>query len=223
MPDWDENSPELLENIDRVQRRLEHEAVQRVKPTLKLIKSWHVDTMQGLTADKPEYVGNFRGEPGVEGIGVRIGGVSGVHSTKVAAAAKVFETELQRRIAALDKRYPTDVDLDVPGFADVIDLSAWAHLEWVRIHAFANGNGRTARYLANFVFTRYGIGPVVRVRPRPGGDCETAAANSMNSSHAATVAVFVQMIADYSSAKSRAAAAPPAQKTKPGVARKQAS
>ncbi|MGZ5778378.1 MAG: hypothetical protein ACXWJC_08145 [Croceibacterium sp.] len=131
MPDWDKDSPELWDNTDRVQRCLEHEAVQRVKPTLKLIKSWHVDTMQGLTADKPEYIGHFRGEPGVEGIGVRIGGVSGVHSTRVAAEVSLFEAELQRRIAALDKRYSAGLDLDVAGFADVIDLAAWAHSEWV--------------------------------------------------------------------------------------------
>lgn len=214
MPDWDKDSPELWDNIDRVQSRLEHEAVQRARPTLKLIKSWHVDTMQGLTADKPEYIGNFRGEPGVEGIGVRIGGVPGVHSTRVAAEVRLFEAELQRRVAAIDKRYSASLDLDVAGFADVIDLAAWAHSEWVRIHPFVNGNGRTARYLANFVFTRYGIGPVVHVRPRPGGDYEAAAADSMNGSHASTVNVFIQMIADQSSGKSQAAAARRARKTK---------
>jgi Fic family protein len=214
MPDWDKDSPELWDNIDRVQSRLEHEAVQRLRPTLKLIKSWHVDTMQGLTADKPEYIGKFRGEPGVEGIGVRIGGVPGVHSTRVAAEVRVFEAELQRRVAALDRRYSASLDLDVAGFADVIDLAAWAHSEWARIHPFVNGNGRTARYLANFVFTRYGIGPVVSVRPRPGGDYEAAAADSMNGSHAATVNVFIQMIADQSSGKSQAVAARRARKKK---------
>ena len=214
MPDWDKDSQELWDNIDRVQSRLEHEAVKRLTPTLKLIKSWHVDTMQGLTADKPEYIGKFRGEPGVEGIGVRIGGVPGVHSTRVAAEVRVFEAELQRRVAALDRRYSASLDLDVAGFADVIDLAAWAHSEWARIHPFVNGNGRTARYLANFVFTRYGIGPVVCVRPRPGGDYEAAAADSMNGSHAATVNVFIQMIADQSSGKSQAAAARRARKTK---------
>ena len=215
MPDWDKDSQELWDNIDRVQSRLEREAVKRLTPTLKLIKSWHVhvDTMQGLTADEPEYIGNFRGEPGVEGIGVRIGGVPGVHSTRVAAEVRAFEAELQRRVAALDKRYSADLDLDVPGFADVIDLAAWAHSEWVRIHPFVNGNGRTARCLANFIFTRYGIGPVVRVRPRPGGDYEAAAAASMNGSHAATVNVFIKMIADQSSGQ--AAAARRARKTKP--------
>ena len=117
------------------------------------------------------------------------------------------------RVAALDKRYSASLDLDVAGFADVIDLAAWAHSEWVRIHPFVNGNGRTARYLANFVFTRYGIGPVVCVRPRPGGDYEAAAADSMNGSRAATVNVFIKMIADQSSGQ--AAATRRARKTKP--------
>ena len=49
------------------------------------------------------------------------------------------------------------------------DLAGGAHAEWVRIHPFANGNGRTARLWANYLLVRYGLIPVVRLRPRPEG------------------------------------------------------
>ena len=51
----------------------------------------------------------------------------------------------------------------------VIELAAIAHGEWVRIHPYANGNGRTARVWANWVAMRYGLPPFVRIKPRPDG------------------------------------------------------
>ncbi len=41
-----------------------------------------------------------------------------------------------------DARYPAGRELDADGLAAVIDLAAWPHAAWVRIHPFANGNGR---------------------------------------------------------------------------------
>ena len=233
MADWDQNSPTLFENINRVECDLEFQSAQRTKPTLALIKAWHRDTMVGLTVPNPAYVGNFRGEPGAVGVGIVVGrvigvlgepdfpGYPGLHSTKVAAAVSAFEKKLQGDVAALDKRYPVGANLNVVGFETVIALAAWAHSEWVRMHPFANGNGRTARYLANFILARYDIGPVVRVRPRPGGDCEAAAVESMTGNHAPTIKVFVQMIADYSSVNAQvAAAAAHAPKVKSTTAKK---
>lgn len=49
----------------------------------------------------------------------------------------------------------------------VVELAAMAHGEWVRIHPFADGNGRTARMLGNWILVRYGLPPVLRLRPRP--------------------------------------------------------
>jgi hypothetical protein len=105
-----------------------------------------------------------------------------------------FERRLRRVIAALDARYPSEQPLDVDGLAAVIDLSAWAHAEWVRIHPFVNGNGRTARIWANFVFMRYGVPPVVRLRPRPDGGYGAASARAMHGEWRPTAVVFRQML-----------------------------
>jgi hypothetical protein len=48
----------------------------------------------------------------------------------------------------------------------VIDLCAWVHAEWVRIHPFANGNGLTARLWANSLAVRYGLPPFIRFAPK---------------------------------------------------------
>jgi Fic/DOC family len=52
----------------------------------------------------------------------------------------------------------------------VLELCTWARAEWVRIHPLANGNGRTARLLANCLAMRYGLPAFVRPRPRPDAD-----------------------------------------------------
>jgi Fic family protein len=70
-----------------------------------------------------------------------------------------FERRLQAAVAVLDQRYPSNEALDEDGLAAVIDLCAWAHAEWVRIHPFGNGNGRTARVWANAPLMRYGLPP----------------------------------------------------------------
>lgn len=42
-----------------------------------------------------------------------------------------------------------------------IETYAWAHLSFVRIHPFFDGNGRMARLLANLPVLRYGYPPIV--------------------------------------------------------------
>lgn len=48
------------------------------------------------------------------------------------------------------------IDQNTP-IADVIDAAAWAHDELIRIHPFTDGNGRTARFLVDFIFKRAGL------------------------------------------------------------------
>lgn len=82
-----------------------------------------------------------------------------------------------------------------------MELAALAHGEWVRIHPFANGNGRTARTWANWIAARYGLPMFVSVKPRPASLLyEVAAGASMGSppqvrgDHGLTTLVFVAML-----------------------------
>jgi fido (protein-threonine AMPylation protein) len=94
----------------------------------------------------------------------------------------------------LDRALPIGKELNVDEHDAVIDLCAWAHAEWVRIHPFANGNGRTARLWANFVAMRYGLPPFVRLRPRPDDGYGEAGIKAIRGEWQATAMAFRRML-----------------------------
>ena len=196
MADWDEDSAQLRRNLTQVLRDVRDSAVARDLPTVEAARKWQAGTMAGLEVPDAKYVGHFRGEPGLESTRVWIGAKEGVAPMRVASELAAFEQRLQRVVAVLDERYAAENDLDADGLAAVIDLSAWAHAEWVRIHPFCNGNGRTARIWANFIFMRYGLPPVVRLRPRPDGGYGSAGAAAMDGSWQLTAVVFRKLLFD---------------------------
>lgn len=51
-------------------------------------------------------------------------------------------------------------DLAEKVVANVIELAAWTHAEFVRIHPFADGNGRTSRLIMNYQLLAHGYLPV---------------------------------------------------------------
>jgi len=52
------------------------------------------------------------------------------------------------------------VDLADKDTINVVELAAWTHAEFVRIHPFADGNGRTSRLIMNYQLMAYGFLPV---------------------------------------------------------------
>ena len=197
-PHWDADSPELRRNLDKVGTSIQDDAERRVIPTVATAKIWQKVIMTGLNVPQPLYAGHFRGEPGLErcGVGVTDGAkiYPGANPWDVADELVAFEAKLQATVARLDAKYPDDDSLDVDGMSAVIDLAAWAHAEWIRIHPFANGNGRTARVWANLLLMRYGLPPVVTLRPRPGGGYGTAGAAAMKGDWEPTRRVFRGML-----------------------------
>jgi hypothetical protein len=184
----------LLQNLVKVLRDARDSAARRDIPTVEDARRWQRDTMAGLEVPAAKYVGRFRGEPGLETSRVWIGPYEGVPPSAVSRELAAFERKLQRAVAALDARYPGGQELDRDGLAAVIDLSAWAHAEWIRIHPFANGNGRTARIWANAIMMRYGLPPVVRLRPRPDGHYGQAGAAAMEGNFQPTARIFREML-----------------------------
>lgn len=204
MPHWDEDSPRLRNNLLEAQRAAARHALARRTVTLATIKGWHKRTMQGL--DIPDaaelgvapadLVGEFRGPPKLPKVGVRIGERRGVPSEQVASQCEEFIGTLQQLLRQLDRMLPVDqLDrLDTDGRRAVAESAAWAHGEWVRIHPFANGNGRTARLLGNAILLRYGLPPVFRLRPRPEGSYAFAAGASMDADHSPMADYVVDQI-----------------------------
>lgn len=197
MPDWDGGSPELQSNLAKVSASIERDAAKRVIPKVATAKVWQKKIMAGLAVDKSVFVGRFRGEPGLERCGVHVNHVYGAAPWDVAVELKAFETTLQRVVAGLDEKYPDADSLDDDGLSAVIELAAWAHAEWLRIHPFANGNGKTAHVCANLLLMRYGLPPAVALRPRPDIGYGAAGAAAMHGQWRPTVNVFRQLVRDF--------------------------
>ena len=196
-PDWDADSPILRSNLARVEDSIRADARARANPSLATARAWHVAMMKGLKVPDPIFVGRFRGEAGLEDIGVRVGTLEGTHPDLVASELEAFERRLKRTVAALDARYPNADSLDQDGMDAVIELAAWAHSEWVRIHPFGNGNGRSARIWANLLLMRYGMRPVLRLRPRPDTPYGNAGRAGMKGD-SAPMAVLIRSLHDAS-------------------------
>jgi hypothetical protein len=166
MADWDRNTPQLEANLTAVLRQARDAFRTRCLPTLALMKKWHTSIMERLDPDDPAYVGTFRGEPGVH-IDVHVDGHLGTPFAKVAADLTKFETQLQRAAAYLDRLIPVGAIPTAAQQQEVIQFCAWAHFEWIRIHPFMNGNGRTARLWTAAIAMRYNLPPFLKLRPRP--------------------------------------------------------
>jgi hypothetical protein len=197
MPDWDADSPELRANLTKVINEIARSPSLREKPTLESARRWQRDIMNGLVVPDSRYVGAFRGEPGLETVQVRILSNYGTPAVEVSEELTRFETKLQGLVVELDSLIPVGQEPDVDQLAAVIDLCAWVHAEWVRIHPFANGNGRTARLWANSVAMRYGLPPFIRLRPRPNAGYAEAGAMAMQGDWKPTATVFRQLLNDF--------------------------
>jgi hypothetical protein len=84
-------------------------------------------------------------------------------------------------------------DLTADNINAVVILCAWAHGEWVRIHPFPNGNGRTSRILVNSIAQRYGLPAFMRVRPRPGDEYAWVASQAMVGDWQAAIPLFMRL------------------------------
>lgn len=189
MPDWDKNSPELQRNLALALAEAMRSAQAREKPILAAAK---------LDVPDPRRVGAFRGEPGLESLQIRVDENWGVYSEDVAGELARFEKDVQRFVAELDAMIPPGREPDKDQTAAILDVCAWVHAEWVRIHAFVNGNGRTARLWANFIARRYGLPSFVRMRPRPDRGYGTASLLAMKSGDwKPTRVVFERLFNDF--------------------------
>lgn len=201
---WNDDPPGseaiVSANIASLWPSIAADASSRTRPTATLAQDWHRAIYRGVGLPVSYYAGEFRDSdtrfPELYGYEVAVGGRLGVLSANVPAELNRFEQKVQdvcRRLDAavpLGERPKREAELRA-----IIALSANVHGEWVRIHPFANGNGRTARIWANWIAVRYGLPPFVRIKPRPeGATYEVAATASMRGDHSLTALVFRNLL-----------------------------
>ena len=197
MPDWDVNSPRLASNLKALIELIAHRAGLREAVSVEEARQWQRSMMEGLVVVDARYVGAYRGEAGLEDVEVKVAGSFGVPAANVAEELAVFEGKLRGLVSTLDSLVPAGAEPNADQLSAIIDVCGWAHAEWVRIHPFANGNGRTARLWANSIAMRYGLPPFIRLRPRPGSGYGDAGANAMRGDWKPTVIVLRQFFNDF--------------------------
>jgi len=197
MADWDANSPELENNLRRVLEEIHGAARRRETPTVEAARHWQAESLRDLVVPDARYVGAFRGEPGLENVQVRVADRYGVAAPNVGGALADFEHTVQQVIERLDQLIPSGIDPDSDQTAAILEVCAWIHAEWVRIHPFANGNGRTARLWVNSIAMRYQLPPFVQLGPRPAAGYGAAGAEAMRGNWEPTIAVLRKLLEDF--------------------------
>jgi fido (protein-threonine AMPylation protein) len=165
-----------------------------------MAQEWHRALYAGVKLPEPYYAGEIRDSdpqfPELYGYEVRVGGALGVPSEDVPDELARLETRIQAVCSRLDAAIPSGAPPpDDATLRAVVAACANVHGEWVRIHPFANGNGRTARLWATWIGLRYGLPPFILVKPRPGGEpYAAAAAASMRGDHRLCALLFEEML-----------------------------
>jgi len=201
---WNADSPAdyplIAQNSAAVAQTILGQARARVVPSVDLAFDWHRSIYRGVALPVPYYAGEIRDSdpafPELIGYDVQVGGLDGVNHADVPAALSAFESGIGTACARVDQATPVgSVPPSPAALAAVIRLAAFAHGEWVRIHPFANGNGRTARCWANFVTLRYGLPAIATIQPRPASLLYGQAARaSMLGNHGPTQAMFAALL-----------------------------
>lgn len=192
--------PTIAANVKNLAPILFGQARQRLKPSLSMAQDWHRAIYAGVPVPVPYFVGEFRDSdprfPELIDYNVGVGSLTGTLAPAVPADLSGFERAVQAASAILDRSIPAGQrPADTSQLAAVVRFAAYAHGEWVRIHPFANGNGRTARTWANFVVLRYGLPAFISIKPRPSsGLYALAAQRSMLGDHRFTELVFLDLM-----------------------------
>jgi Fic family protein len=204
---WEDDpadAPTIAANAAKVLASIAGEADQREPPAVAMAQQWHRDLYDGIPRPHDYYAGEVRDSdpkfPDLIGYEVQVGGVLAVPSTEVPEALARFEAGAQIAASRLDGVIAVGADpstLAPVALHGVLTLCAALHGNWVRIHPFANGNGRTARLWANWAALRYGLPPFVTIKPRAGQPYGAAAAASMAGDDQVMLAVMEQMLRDF--------------------------
>ena len=188
-------------NRQEVLARVVKHALSGKALSAELVAGWRKECFEGLShvSEKDVYFfGAYRGtdHPRLLDLRVGIGDMEGAAPGEVKHELDEFFAEFERRLRSLSLAIEVDEDKSPAKLRRIAALAGWAHGEWVRIHPFANGSGRTARLIANRVLIRFRLLPVVGIRPRPEHPYESAAFASMSGDHTRMTNLITDLLQD---------------------------
>ncbi|WP_343905196.1 Fic family protein [Nocardioides aquiterrae] len=188
----------MQSNLDKVAQDVVLDAFSGDPITAELIKAWHRRMYDCIPVPCDAYLGNFRGDSTHSELldaENHVGGIRGVRSYLVFGQVEALLARVRDDIEELGT-------YDLPPLARdmaVLRIASYAHGEWVRIHPFVNGNGRTARLIVLWILARHGIAPLLPIRPSPAPPYGSTARASMAGEHEP----FEQYLRDQYVAKSQ--------------------
>jgi fido (protein-threonine AMPylation protein) len=200
MPKWGETDPAYIAYLEKVADDIYSVAKTAPPiPTTDVLERWHRLIYKPITGSEGVH-GRIRRVDArqpqlnvvvtIERNGIPLH--NGLPSAAVPLAMQAFSNAIRGMVATLDTR---DAQLEpVAKIKEVAGLIAFVHGEIVRIHPFCNGNGRVARLAVNVLLLRYGFPIRLSLRPRPGGDYEYAADESMKRNHTAMASFLLREI-----------------------------
>jgi len=183
-PQWsdDPDTPSLQSNLDQVAASVVLNAFAGDAIDAERIKTWHTGMYEGIPVPCAAYLGHFRGDSAHSDLidaENQVHGVRGVRSYLVFGEVKRLLKRVHDDLNLLE----TDGAPSVVKDREAIRIAAYAHGEWIRIHPFVNGNGRTARLLVLSILARFEIPPLLPIRPRPGPSYVSTCDASMTGEH----------------------------------------
>jgi hypothetical protein len=197
----------IASNIRAVGTQIYANAPRRERPSFETAQDWHRAVYAGVPLPVPYYAGEIRDSdrrfPELIDYEVQVGRLRGVPASQVPAELELLQTRARNAVVGPDAAMPVGrPPTTLPELRAALLLAANLHGEWVRIHPFANGNGRIARLWVIWVAARYSLPPFIRLKPRPAGlPYETAALASMSGQHSLMAAVLGQMLDDFLTAR----------------------
>ena len=170
-PPWREHpadSMTIANNIATLDATIASSKGSRERFTLDIPRSWHTEIHRDCRhIPIPSYVGNYRGsdDPFLREYGVRFGPFLGSPPELVQDALDAFAKSLETALSRLDGTMPSPTEATPSRINSAIECVARHYADWLKIHPFADGNGRTARILANWILARYWQPIVLPGRP----------------------------------------------------------
>jgi hypothetical protein len=203
---WDEDNPQvrnrILDNLAVLLPDVVASGRRRDPPTVDLVQDWHRRMLDGVPLVEPAVAGGFRGS-GPQGgrlktYRVAVDQVEAVRPGRVRSEMSLFGRRMEEKASALDPLIPAKAPPERHEH-QVIELCAWGHGEVIRIHPFADGNGRMARAVLLWLATRYGLPVFIDLRPRPSGSTgyEEASRSSMTGRHQLMEVTLTNMLAQH--------------------------
>lgn len=195
-PNWDNVpvTPAWLSIAARVEADALSAGVRRLRG--RDLRRWHRDLFIGVVPHKA-YAGRYR-QPPTPGTDaclaqeVMVGRAAGASHLVVPRLMQRFLSRANQELTELDGKWGS---LDRVARVGML-AGTLAHLvgEFVRIHPFINGNGRTSRLLWRLMCRRLNFNPCIAIAPRPQGDYEAAMAPCMRGDYVPLTRLIIKSI-----------------------------